>query len=97
MARATSQRRHERDRRAPGRFTDDDREGLLDAYQHKCVACNQHEDLCGLLTADHVIPVSKGGSHDAFNRQPLCEACNKKKATSSIDYRPRSQANQSAA
>ena len=88
LAAATSERRHARDRRAPGKFTSTDRAALLDQYRRKCVSCGMHESVCGQLICDHVVPVALGGSHDSSNRQPLCRHCNLKKATSSIDFRP---------
>lgn len=38
---------------------------------------NGHEVM---LTADHIIPKSKGGPHELYNMQLLCERCNQKKS-----------------
>ena len=37
------------------------------------------------LTVDHVVPISKGGSNDISNIQPLCCNCNSKKNAKQID------------
>lgn len=44
---------------------------------------------CGALPVeiDHIVPLSKGGTHDAANVQPLCRSCNSRKNAKSIDYR----------
>jgi len=38
--------------------------------------------------ADHVLPVSKGGTSYISNIQPLCQPCNSGKKDKHIDYRP---------
>ena len=63
------------------------------AYGNACLACGKSEPEARLknkrgvgLTKDHIIPLSKGGSHAISNLQPLCLDCNLRKFTSSISY-----------
>lgn len=51
--------------------------------------CNNRCLCCGIegVTMDHVVPLSRGGSHSIDNVQPLCLKCNLKKYTKTIDYR----------
>lgn len=45
------------------------------AYGQRCAYCKKRR----FLTMDHVIPLSKGGSHTASNIVPACGSCNSKK------------------
>lgn len=55
-------------------------------YAYTCLRCFRKEPTI-ILTADHVLPLSKGGSTDIGNIQPLCTSCNSKKHVTHIDYR----------
>ena len=52
-------------------------------YGENCLCCQQSRK----LTADHIIPLSQGGSNGIWNIQPLCRSCNSKKGVKTIDYR----------
>lgn len=54
---------------------------LLDHFGHKCAYC---ERAVGKLEQDHVVPLSKGGSHIADNIVPACRSCNARKSTRSL-------------
>ena len=73
-------------RGSPGSYTKKQWEQLCEHYQHRCLCCHRQEP----LTADHIIPVSKGGVNTIDNIQPLCMPCNSSKGTKIIDYRPAS-------
>lgn len=57
---------------------------LCERYNHLCLCCGETKP----LTPDHIVPVSRGGSSDISNIQPLCIDCNKRKNARTIDYRP---------
>lgn len=66
-----------------GSYTLAEWEALCAKYGHLCLRCGEHKP----LTVDHVIPISKGGSNDISNLQPLCRSCNARKSVKSTDYR----------
>lgn len=50
-------------------------EFLKRLYTSPCVACGNTKK----ITADHIIPVARGGEHSESNLQPLCGSCNSSK------------------
>lgn len=41
----------------------------------RCIICEKQEN----ITLDHIVPISRGGSHSIGNIQPMCLDCNMKK------------------
>lgn len=66
-----------------GSYTTQEWDDLCAQYDYRCVRCRQQKP----LTADHIVPVSKGGSSDIANIQPLCASCNSSKRDKTVDYR----------
>jgi 5-methylcytosine-specific restriction endonuclease McrA len=60
---------------------------LCDKCNNCCLCCGKKRK----LTADHVIPVAKGGTSNIDNIQPLCGPCNSSKGTKTTDYRKDSE------
>lgn len=69
---------------AEGCFTANEWLDLCERTGNRCVCCGS----TGKLSADHIVPLIKGGSNNIDNIQPLCKPCNSKKHTTVIDYRP---------
>lgn len=55
-------------------------------YDFTCLCCGKKEPEIHLVL-EHVRPLSRGGSNDPDNIQPLCGRCNSIKFTKIIDYR----------
>jgi hypothetical protein len=60
-------------------------------YDNKCIACGKELSSnirTDKITLDHVVPLTKGGTHWPRNIQPICYSCNSSKSdNNSIDYR----------
>ena len=56
---------------------------ILKVYKKRCLSCGARDN----IVADHIIPISKGGTNEYNNIQPLCQPCNSRKHTKVIDYR----------
>lgn len=73
-----SQRRWARERNAPGRHTMQEWIQIKTMNAYLCNNCGNMEPFIQ-LTVDHIIPLTKSGSDNIENIQPLCQRCNSKK------------------
>lgn len=69
-----------------GDLTPEQWEQVIEKYNHTCLCCGKREPEIK-ITLDHIIPLSRGGSHTKENVQPLCKSCNSRKNTKTIDFR----------
>ena len=84
IGQAASSRRRARLAAAPvNDLTPSQWEAIKQHYNHRCVYCPDNCWRCQRkqhkLTIDHIVPISKGGSHTVSNIAPACSTCNKKK------------------
>ena len=84
VGQAASSRRRARLASAPvNDLTTQQWEAIKEHYHHRCVYCPETCWRCRQkkhkLTIDHIVPISKGGSHTVSNIAPACSTCNKRK------------------
>lgn len=57
---------------------------LKSKYNNRCLRCGRSDIP---MTKDHILPITKGGTDNIDNIQPLCRSCNSSKNDTYIDYR----------
>lgn len=77
--------RLERIRKHGGFHSISEWENLKAQVNWTCLSCKNSEPIIK-LTRDHIIPISRGGSDNIENIQPLCVSCNSRKSTDIITY-----------
>lgn len=70
---------------AHGTYTRKEWEDLKERCQYMCLCCKKTEPEIS-LSADHIIPLSRGGDNTIQNIQPLCRRCNSRKRAETIDF-----------
>lgn len=84
--RETINRRRARKVAAIGSHTNKDFIELCEDTEWRCLRCGAPHTI-KKLTEDHIVPLSKGGTDNIDNIQPLCGSCNGAKGIKVIDYR----------
>lgn len=59
------------------------KEWVFGKYGKRCLCCGATDN----ISIDHIKPISKGGTNELNNLQPLCKSCNSSKSTRMVDYR----------
>lgn len=81
-----------RRRRLLGPMSKTARDAILKRDGYRCAYCPCDDPV--MMTVDHVVPLSKGGTHDPENLVCACTACNGEKADMTMDeWRARQRVN----
>ena len=75
LHKAAAQKARAKRAMAPGRCAAWQLQGRFVYYNNKCAYCG----ITGPLEADHVIPLSRGGTNWPSNIRPACRSCNSSK------------------
>ncbi len=66
-------------RHVSGKCSIDDWQNKLELLKYECQICYKKPPEIE-LTIDHIVPISRGGTNNIKNLQPLCRGCNSKKS-----------------
>ena len=78
-------RRRAKKKESLGGHSQEEWENLKKEYGYKCLWCGRNETEIK-LTQDHILPLSKGGTDNIDNIQPLCSVCNSRKKDKYINF-----------
>jgi hypothetical protein len=67
-----------------GTFSPKEWRDLVTYFGQSCAYCTRHESVVGKLTADHVTPLSRGGTGYIDNILPACLSCNATKGDKTL-------------
>lgn len=68
--------------RGAGKHTGDDIKKIYAQQGGLCKTCGA---VLGKWHVDHIVPISAGGSNEAYNLQLLCKSCNLRKSNKSLE------------
>ena len=80
-----NERRRAKKFMADGNHSQEEWENLKSKVNNTCQCCRKQEPEI-TLSEDHIVPLSKGGSDNIENIQPLCRSCNSKKRDKIINF-----------
>lgn len=80
------QRRRARRYQQGGSYSEQEWIALKAHHNYTCLRCGRREPEIR-LSADHVVPIARGGGSYIDNIQPLCDDCNRWKNVRTVDFR----------
>ena len=87
IRRLCNQRRRTKVRKLEKTLTVDQWYLILELQKNQCAKCKDKFTNNNISTQDHIVPVVNSGPFTVHNIQALCQSCNSKKKTKTIDYR----------
>lgn len=66
-------------------FSNSEKAAVWNKTRGCCSYCNQKLNPFTEFTVDHVVPVSRGGTHELGNLVPCCRSCNSSKSAQDVD------------